>query len=356
MQAFMTDSMQIVQRLEQALRVQERILISPELRQARLQSITAQNQLIALQAESNALEQSLVLDKMSSAERTRYEQILSDLKKYQKQLRNAPQDEASLNLRSKSFQERAERMAVRLHKVTIALNQLEREQRASQKWLQRSKEAQLLTPQAQAGVQSELVWIDNEIKGLRDAKQKLQRELELVRIELGYATDPKEMNLQNQYRQLLAQQKSLLTTVQSRLDGDASQIVGELQSVNDQLIRIQAELTAFTRQLNESILRYTKEVRGRLKGEKLKLTRYEKQLISLQNEASQLSRAVIYDGFESVKKRFYQLILRADVGVIDVVWKEKQTIQAKSQKITRERNSELRLLDAEFRDLLDEVK
>lgn len=76
----------------------------------------------------------------------------------------------------------------------------------------------------------------------------------------------------------------------------------------------------------------------------------------MQNEASQLSRAVIYEGFESVKKRFYQLILRADVGVIDVVWKEKQTIQTKSQKITRERNSELRMLDAEFRDLLDEVK
>ena len=356
MQAFMSDSMQIVQRLEQALRVQERILISPELRQARLQSITAQNQLIAVQAESNALEQNLVLDKMTSDERARYERILEDLKKHQKQLRNAPQDEASLDLRAKSFQERSERMAVRLHKVTIALNQLEREQRASQKWLQRSKEAQLLAPQAQADVQTELTWIDNEIQALRDAKQKLQRELELVRIELGYATDPKELSLQNQYRQLLAQQKALLANVQSRLDGEASQIVSELQSTNDQLIRVQGELTAFTRQLNSSILRYTRDVRARLLGEKQKLTRYEGLLLSLQNEASQLSRAVIYEGFESVKKRFYQLILRADVGVIDVVWKEKQTIQTKSQKITRERNSELRMLDAEFRDLLDEVK
>ncbi|MCB9637581.1 MAG: hypothetical protein H6727_01585 [Myxococcales bacterium] len=356
MQSFMADSMRIVQRLERALRVQERILISPELRQARLQSLTLQNQLISLQEESNSLEQSLVLDKMSSSERTRYEELLRQLKAYQKQTQNAPKTAESINQRSKAFQERAERMAVRLHKVTIALNQLEREQRAAQKWLQRSKDARLLSPQAQTDVQTELTWIDKEITVLRDIKRKLQRELELARIELGYATDPRELKAQSKYRQLLAQQRALLAGVQSRLDGEASQIVSELQSINEQLRRSQEELNTFMRQLNGNILRYTRQVRARLQGEKSKLLRYEQQMNALQSEASQLSRAIIYEGFEGVKKRFYQLILRADVGVIDVVWKEKQTLQTKSQKVTRERNSELRVLDSEFRDLLDEVK
>jgi hypothetical protein len=57
-----------------------------------------------------------------------------------------------------------------------------------------------------------------------------------------------------------------------------------------------------------------------------------------------------------VRKKFRSLVLQAEVGVIDVAWREKQTIQNEKTQLSKERNSELRVLDSEFRDLVQEVK
>ncbi len=58
--------------------------------------------------------------------------------------------------------------------------------------------------------------------------------------------------------------------------------------------------------------------------------------------------------FTRVADRFYDLVVRSDVGIIDVAWALKQNKTDENSRLTREKKRELKLLDDEFKDVLKE--
>ena len=52
------------------------------------------------------------------------------------------------------------------------------------------------------------------------------------------------------------------------------------------------------------------------------------------------------------QRRFYDIVVRADVGIIDVAWALKQQRTDKISQMVREQKRELKLLDDEFREVL----
>jgi hypothetical protein len=86
------------------------------------------------------------------------------------------------------------------------------------------------------------------------------------------------------------------------------------------------------------------------------LKQYEGLVTLLKEQAKHLAAQIAYGTFLSVRKKFKSLVLRADVGLIDVVWQEKQSVQSTFKRLSKERNSELRVLESEFKDILQEVK
>ena len=62
-----------------------------------------------------------------------------------------------------------------------------------------------------------------------------------------------------------------------------------------------------------------------------------------------------YDSFRRVRKQFYDLVLKADVGVVDTAFTKKQTTTTGIQKVASQKDEELRALDEEFRPVLKDV-
>jgi hypothetical protein len=59
--------------------------------------------------------------------------------------------------------------------------------------------------------------------------------------------------------------------------------------------------------------------------------------------------------FRAVRQRFYDLVLRADVGVIDVAWAVREMHRTNAEQLTRERVRAIQALEDEFRDILDQA-
>ena len=49
--------------------------------------------------------------------------------------------------------------------------------------------------------------------------------------------------------------------------------------------------------------------------------------------------------------RFYNIVLRAEVGIIDVAWALKESSTKNSTRLVAERKRELKLLDDEFKQV-----
>jgi len=84
------------------------------------------------------------------------------------------------------------------------------------------------------------------------------------------------------------------------------------------------------------------------------LARYRVALGSLEGETERVVGAITYLNFNRVQNRFYDLVLRADLGKIDVSWARREDHRLRIDALTRERARELQALDDEFRDVMDE--
>ena len=71
-------------------------------------------------------------------------------------------------------------------------------------------------------------------------------------------------------------------------------------------------------------------------------------------DSTDVGGGVFAESFKQVAQRFYNIVVRADVGIIDVAWALKQTKTDENSRLVREKKRELKLLDDEFKELLKE--
>lgn len=84
------------------------------------------------------------------------------------------------------------------------------------------------------------------------------------------------------------------------------------------------------------------------------LDKYEAEVAAVSSNAKQLVGRIAYDSFRRVRRQFYDLVLKADVGVVDVAFTEKQDKTTAIQKVSAQKADALRALDADFRGVLAE--
>jgi len=122
-----------------------------------------------------------------------------------------------------------------------------------------------------------------------------------------------------------------------------------------------SRVTAVERQLNQRDAEVAAVVKRRVSEmlvvvdeETANLARYRVAIGALEGETEEVVGAITYLNFNRVHDRFYDLVLRADVGKIDVSWAKREDHRLRIDALTRERARELQALDDEFRDVMDQ--
>ena len=81
-----------------------------------------------------------------------------------------------------------------------------------------------------------------------------------------------------------------------------------------------------------------------------------RSLASLEGESEEVVGGIALDNYRKVRQRFYDLVLRADVGVIDVSWAVREEHRMRGEALSRERARALKALEDEYRDIMDEQR
>jgi hypothetical protein len=76
---------------------------------------------------------------------------------------------------------------------------------------------------------------------------------------------------------------------------------------------------------------------------------------AITGETRNLVGRIAFDSFRRVQKSFYDLVLKADVGVVDVSFQRKQDKTSEIQKKSAAKDRELKQLDEEFKEVLKDV-
>jgi predicted transcriptional regulator len=114
-----------------------------------------------------------------------------------------------------------------------------------------------------------------------------------------------------------------------------------------------AELEKFNKHLNDAVRAKAGDLKAEVLKERAVLERYRRTIVDTRGDAKRVIGEIARGSFNDVKQRFQDIVLRADVGIVDVAWalKEEQT-HAISRRVNEQRR-ELRVLDEEFADVLE---
>ena len=186
---------------------------------------------------------------------------------------------------------------------------------------------------------------EGEIQEYEEQLTWIRRRLEVGRLHVGvgdkrYEADDVE---RDKFIDLVERERQLAGSGGSQFDAALSRVT----ALERRLDQRDAELAAVVKRRVSQMLATVDE-------ETTNLRRYRAALGSLEGEAEDVVGAITYLNFNRVHDRFYDLVLRADVGKIDVSWARREDHRVRIDTLTRERARELQALDDEFRDVMDE--
>jgi hypothetical protein len=107
--------------------------------------------------------------------------------------------------------------------------------------------------------------------------------------------------------------------------------------------------------LREQLERRGRVIRDKVRAEQRLLGQYDTEVVSVSGNARNLVGRIAYDSFRRVRQQFYDLVLKGDVGVVDVAFTRKQDKTGEIQKLSAQKDQELRALDKDFKEVLKEA-
>jgi len=192
------------------------------------------------------------------------------------------------------------------------------------------------------------------LNALDDQVSRLRAELASQRA-LVDTTVSGETALRAELTTSSGQTQGILSGVEPRASGEAAQFVARARDMRSQIATMQQRTTAAQAALAVQVNRKADEIRHKLAAEQKLLDGYGREVGTVSGDARQLVGRMAYDSFRRVRKQFYDLVLKADVGVVDTAFTKKQASTTGIQKVASQKEEELRALDEEFRPVLKEV-
>lgn len=184
------------------------------------------------------------------------------------------------------------------------------------------------------------------IEEMRSSVETLKEDVERARYQVGVGDnlDRRDEEIREEVRQLNGQERKILRERGGKTGKRLDRVYEEIERTEKVLLRLHG---AIDREAERRI----DELSAMVRAERDRVKLYRVELAELNDEAEDVVGGVTAKNFSNVRKRFQDLILKADVGIIDVAWMRKEEHKNRGTALTKDRLAEMQNLDAEFREV-----
>lgn len=126
-----------------------------------------------------------------------------------------------------------------------------------------------------------------------------------------------------------------------------------LSTLGDRAARLSAKLLEAEQQIDRLVEAGMQQAKQLLDQERVAVEALKVELAELDAEARANGGAALGGSFDQVKARFYDIVIRSDVGTVDVSWSQKEGADDDLKRLNLSRQRELKQLRDEFKDILD---
>ncbi len=326
----------LIVRLTAALRAPNRASLFADLRNQRERTTALRNRLARLQrdairAESNSMQVASAGLQRVRAERGALENLLGTM----------PITDEDFAIRDNQVLDRYDALERELGSLQVQVLGLEARISAANTvlgWLEPGQSEALK-------IEAELNEHEAALETYRSTMIDLRRAIEVGRLHVGVGDSryQKDDEVRRQYGALIQEERKLLGSAGATFNsafGRMDKLIADLDQRDNEILAVSGARVA-------DIMRVVQE-------EEINLRGYRVALKGLEGETEDVVGAITHLNFNRVRDRFFDVVLRADVGQIDVAWARREEHRMRIDLLTRERAGELQALDDEFRDVMDD--
>jgi hypothetical protein len=186
----------------------------------------------------------------------------------------------------------------------------------------------------------------------------LRREITLGRDEAGTGDDitMEGRRLRGELRRALSAEHAAVRGLLKTAPGVDRQRADRINGLIGRTDAVIANLDGVNTTIDEIVEVALTEVRESVVYEKAELASYRREFLLYEAESRALGGTVLGNAFRDVKSKFYEVLVRTDVGVIDVNWSQKEESDDDLQRLNLDKSREIKQLKDEFADLIREAR
>lgn len=349
------ESQKLAETLTVALRSNARLEMFPGLRDKWLVLLESENRLVALGQRMVELLHEATKGKAENQERARIEALLEINRKLYDAFRKMPATARQYSQRQSRIDSQINEMAAQMSVLRAELSALRDELQSIEKLLNErlyGADGVALSKEREAEVRKGLEEEKHELRRLAREIESLATNVEIDATRFGTGDDVNadEARLRGA---LLANQRlvQLLLGELARRAGRDAALTSRLQAVRNRIDQTFVEIGMGFREIDARVQEKTRAMTQVLETEKNNIADYQVAVARYEAESRSLARDVGYALIRRAQGRLADVLLEADLGLVDVAWQRKMDKNAKVRELQDERAGKLRSLQETLESL-----
>jgi hypothetical protein len=191
---------------------------------------------------------------------------------------------------------------------------------------------------------------EKEITAFKAEAQELRDLVERGRAQADTGDDKaaSDDKLRKEYRDVLENEVRL---AKQSLGGEAQRFATSAEPVLARARQVEEKVEKEKSQLDGKLLDTVDKLQKTLDAEQAALDGYKRELAAFDEEARDVVGKVAKQNLEAVRKKLADYMMRAEVGIVDQAWKEREVRRAIVRDRKREYIEQERLLDDEMKQI-----
>jgi tetratricopeptide (TPR) repeat protein len=355
MQKDLTDSQKLVERIDRAMKSPARAGIFPDLAQARTKSIEMLNSSVDIRQKLAGRMRKLIDPTLTAEERKQLDVIAVQRDQLQRQLTNAPTTDADAKAHENAMRAGYGDLDRQASELNVEIQSLDAQLVAVDNYYRSSRTEQRMKPEE----------VQADVRSIRAAIEELHTLHDQIREEIADASrgattageaGQAERETAQKLDDLLRQESSVEDSAKLRLSSNDRVQAERIGGLMGKCDSIQGKLNEFDKKVDAQVDVRLVTVKKYLDAEKDELAAANGKLGTIVDDSKGIGGGLAQAMLAKVADKFYDLVVRSDVGIIDVAWGLKDQKTSAVNKLTTQKNLEMKALDEDFRKVMEDDK
>ncbi|MEC9439817.1 MAG: tetratricopeptide repeat protein [Myxococcota bacterium] len=286
---------------------------------------------------------------LTGADKATWDAIRQDLDMLEARYKVIPEDAEALKEREKQVSKDFQRLREQLNEVGYSIDQVRAELTAIETYMQLQDVP--LSEEERAEVDALREELRQTIKALEDEQVRLRAEIARAResVGAGDVVSVPERSLRQLYMGKLAEASDFLLTKRSLAKNPSE--LAQIERLRGQIPPLYGRISSYYVQMDGIVGTKADEVRKTLANLRKVLQTQSGELDLVTQDSKGFAGDVALQTFVNRREQFTGIVLRADVGKIDVLFQSKEDSTNKINDLFQKRTNELRALQEAFEEV-----